>query len=200
MHYLVIEGNIGSGKTSLAKAVAERCGHRLLLEEFAENTFLPEFYRDPQRYAFPLEMSFLAARAQQIKDYFVHAPDRHLPVVSDYLFDKSKIFASVNLPVEEFHLYENFFNIIRSSIPQPDLILFLDQDIENLKKNISGRGRSFENNISTGYLQNVMDAYKEYFALAKPPNLMVIDTSRMDFVNNPAHLEEILGRIIPVEK
>jgi deoxyadenosine/deoxycytidine kinase len=200
MHYLVIEGNIGSGKTSLAKAIADRYGHRLLLEEFAENTFLPQFYKDPERYAFPLEMSFLAARASQIKDYFIHASDSHLPVVSDYLFDKSKIFASVNLSSEEFSLYENFFKIIRASIPQPDLILFLDQDINTLKKNISERGRRFEDGISTNYLTNIRNAYKEYFSLAKPPNLMVIDTSKIDFVNNLSHLEDLLGKIMPVER
>jgi deoxyadenosine/deoxycytidine kinase len=180
--YIVIEGNIGAGKTSLAKRIAADTGSNLLLEEFAENTFLPQFYKEPQRYAFPLELSFLASRYQQLKKYFEKTSG--IPVVSDYHFIKSFLFAGHNLGTEELELYRSFYDILATHIPEPDIVIFLDPGIEQLQKNIHKRGRIFEAGITEIYLEGIKKAYQNMMKKHPFSKLLMIPSGNMDFVNN----------------
>jgi len=193
--YLVIEGNIGSGKTSLARIISEKYNRKLILEEFADNTFLPQFYQDPERYAFPLELSFLAERYGQLKKLF----DEHLntgqPVVSDYLFEKSFIFAGITLKKEEMDLYNRFYEIIRASLPRPGLVVYLHKSVPNLQKNIRLRGRPYEKEIPDDYLARLESGYMKYFEGKNQPEVRIINTDEVDFVHHPAHLEELLAQI-----
>ncbi len=182
-NYIVIEGNIGAGKTSLASRLAEEQGARLILEQFEENSFLPKFYEDPARYAFPLELSFLADRYQQLKNHF-NASDLFQPLtIADYFIFKSLIFASKNLEPLEFGLYGKMFNIVSSGVPKPDLIVYLYLSSENLKKNIEKRGRSYEQNIQFEYLDKIQSGYLDFLRQQSDLRILLIDTNGLDFVN-----------------
>ncbi len=194
-HYLVIEGNIGSGKTSLAKIIASKYNRIPVLEEFADNTFLPQFYKDPDRFAFPLELSFLAERYRQLKKLLSEAGQSGQAIVSDYLFDKSLVFASVNLREEELELYRRFYDIIHSFLPRPDLVVYLHKSIPHLQHNIKKRGRSYEGEISDQYLRQLQDGYHRFFAAGVAPEIMMIDTDDLDFIGQPAHLSKLLTKI-----
>ncbi len=161
-NYIVIEGNIGAGKTSFATRLAEECNARLILEQFEENSFLPKFYEDPVRYAFPLELSFLADRYQQLKAQFTASDMFKTFTVADYFIFKSLIFASRNLEQLEFGLYSKLFTIVSSVIPKPDMIVYLYLNLDNLKKNIQKRGRPYEQNIQFEYLDKIQNGYLEF--------------------------------------
>ncbi len=193
--YLVIEGNIGTGKTSLAKHIAKEFNFSLILEEFAENTFLPQFYENPSQFAFPLEMSFMAARFSQLKDFF-KKNTLPFPIVSDYMFPKSLLFAKANLRKEEFGLFEHFFNLLKPTIPQPALIVYLHKEVATLKMNITRRGRGFEQQIEEAYLEKINKSYAAYLKKhAKTVKLLHINTDAIDFVNNKKHMALILDKI-----
>ena len=157
--YIAIEGNIGAGKTSLAKIFSGIYNTDLVLEEFADNTFLPQFYENPERFAFPLEMSFLAERYQQLKARQDSAEKNGKVLISDYLFEKSMFFANVNLKGNELDLFRKFFELINKNLKRPDLILFLNKSVSELQKNISKRGRSYEQNIPDNYLESITRQY-----------------------------------------
>lgn len=193
--YLVIEGNIGAGKTSLAHLLAQRFNGDLLLEEFAENTFLPQFYIDPDRFAFPLEMSFMAERYGQLKEIF-ETRDNARTVISDFLFNKSLLFARVNLKQDEFRLFENFFNLIQQFIPKPDLLVYLKKDVILLKKNIDKRGREFEKEIKGEYLKNINESYDQFIDSNDDVNKLVINSNDIDFVLNEKDFEIIVDKIL----
>jgi deoxyguanosine kinase len=193
--YLVIEGNIGSGKTSLAKIIAAKYNRKLVLEEFADNTFLPQFYKNPERFAFPLELSFLAERYGQLRNLLNEATKSGQPIVSDYLFEKSLIFAGINLDKDEWELYQKFYHIIRETLPKPDLVIYLHKSIPHLKKNISMRGRVYENEISDDYLARLEEGYHKFFREITQPEIKIIDTDEIDFINHPGHLEKLLAQI-----
>jgi len=193
--YLVIEGNIGSGKTSLARIISEKYNRKLVLEEFAENTFLPQFYKNPERYAFPLELSFLAERYGQLKNLFDESVASGQPVVSDYLFEKSLIFAEINLNKDEMVLYKRFYDIIHASLPSPDLIIYLHKSVPNLKKNIRNRGRHYESEIPDEYLLKLENGYRIFFTTKDKPEIRIIDTDNIDFIHHPGHLEQLLAQI-----
>ena len=180
--YLVVEGNIGAGKTTLAQRIAEDTASDLILEEFADNTFLPQFYKDPSRYAFPLELSFLASRYQQLKRFFEKGAST--TVVSDYHFIKSFLFAGHNLGPAELELYQSFYEILASQIPEPDVVIFLDPGIEQLQKNIQKRGRIFEADITKNYLEGIQNAYQNLMKKHPFSRLVIIPSANMDFVNN----------------
>jgi deoxyguanosine kinase len=181
-NYIVIEGNIGAGKTSFASMLAEDCNARLLLEQFEENSFLPKFYEDPARYAFPLELSFLADRYQQLKSQF-NASDIFKPfTVADYFIFKSLIFASENLEPLEFGLYSKLFSIVSSVVPKPDMLVYLYLNLENLKKNIEKRGRPYEQNIQFDYLEKIQKGYLEFLRQQTDLRIIVVDTNGLDFV------------------
>ncbi len=181
-NYIVIEGNIGAGKTSFATLLAEECNARLILEQFEENSFLPKFYEDPVRYAFPLELSFLADRYQQLKAQFNASDMFKTFTVADYFIFKSLIFASKNLESLEFGLYSKLFSIVSSVVPKPDMIVYLYLNLENLKKNIEKRGRPYEQNIQFDYLEKIQSGYLDFLRQQPDLRVLVIDTNGLDFV------------------
>lgn len=194
--YIVIEGNIGAGKTSLATRMAQEYHARLILEQFEENSFLPRFYEDPMRYAFPLELSFLADRYQQLKVQFP-ATDLFYPfTIADYFIFKSLIFASRNLESLEFGLYTKLFTIVSSAVPRPDLIVYLYLDLNNLKKNIEKRGRSYEQNIQFDYLDKIQQGYLEFLRQQQDLRILLVDTNGLDFVSNIQDYYWIRDRIM----
>lgn len=189
--FVTIEGNIGAGKTTLANILSKHFDARLILEEFAENPFLPKFYQNPDQYAFPLELFFMAERYKQLKD-LLHSNDLFQNItVSDYLFTKCLLFAKVNLPEEEFRLYQKLFDIINPQIIQPDLLIYLHSPVSKLQENIKKRNRSFEQDIPNDYLYTLQETYTQYI---KQHNIktLFIDASNADFIGNPKHLEIVL--------
>ena len=167
IRYLVIEGNIGAGKTSLSKLIAERKKGKLFLEQYAENPFLPKFYENPERYSFPLELSFLADRYNQLKNNLSSFDLFNELIVSDYFFMKSLIFSAHTLQEDEYRLYRQLFDIIYSTLPKPDLYIYLHKNIDLLLKNISKRGREYEKNISAEYLKGIETGYFNFFKQQK---------------------------------
>ncbi len=193
--YITIEGVIGAGKTTFAKLLSKHIGAKLILEEFEENSFLPPFYKDPSRYAFPVEMSFIADRYNQLKNANIKQ-DLFQPItIADYFIDKSLIFAQNNLKIDEFDLYKKIFYIMKNSLPRPDLIIYLNQNTENLLKNIEGRGRDYEKNISSTYLHSLHQGYMNHFKVIKDIPILIIDTRELDFVHNKKDLELMLTTI-----
>src|ERR1043165_204234 len=161
-HYIAIEGNIGAGKTTLAHLLSKRLNARLILEEFADNPFLPKFYENPDQYAFPLELFFMAERYKQLKD-MIHTKDLFQSItISDYLFTKCLLFAKVNLPDEEFRLYQRLFEIIHQQLVHPDILIYLHAPVAKLQANIKRRNRPYEQNIPDQYLFNIQETYTHY--------------------------------------
>jgi deoxyguanosine kinase len=181
--YIAIEGNIGAGKTSLATKISEDFNAKLVLERFADNPFLPKFYEDPQRYAFSLEMSFLAERYRQLTDDLAQLNLFSDFIVADYHSVKSLIFAKVTLGEDEFRLYRRLFDILYKEIPHPGLYVYLYQNSETLLSNIKKRGREYEKNISEGYLENINHGYLQYIRSTTGLNIVLIDVTGRDFVN-----------------
>jgi len=183
-NYIVIEGNIGAGKTSLAERMSGELNASLILEQFEENSFLPKFYEDPSRYAFPLELSFLADRYLQLKKHFT-IPDLFTNfTIADYFIFKSLIFASKNLESLEYGLYAKLFNIVSSVVPKPDLIVYLYLSLDNLKKNIRKRGRAYEQNIQFDYLEKIQTGYLDFLRQQTDLRVLLVDTNNLDFVEN----------------
>jgi len=190
--YIAIEGNIGAGKTTLATQLAARLNGRLVLEGFEDNNFLPKFYADPQRYALPLELSFLADRYKQLSN-FVAQPDLFGQlVVADYLFIKSKLFARITLDESEFELYQRLFEVMDLHLPQPDVLIYLQAPTPLLQQHIRERGRSYEQEIKDEYLDRVRSMYETYLQGVELPVLLV-DTAKTDFLKQPDELERLLG-------
>jgi deoxyadenosine/deoxycytidine kinase len=188
--YIVIEGNIGAGKTSLVNLLAEKHNGRVVLEEFSENPFLPKFYEQPDRYAFALEMSFLSDRFHQLNKELRQHSLFNKNTFSDYSLSKSLIFARANLEKEEFELFQKMYQIMMSNLPKPDLLVYLHRDIEELQQNIHKRGREYEANISDDYLLKIQESY---FRFLKQQNLkmLVLDVNRLDFVSDKKVLNEL---------
>ena len=189
--YLVIEGNIGAGKTSLASLLAEETGSRLVLESFSDNPFLAKFYEEPDRYAFQLELSFLSERYHQIKTELGHPDLFGQAVISDYFLAKSFIFSKYNLKDDEMKLFEKLFSIINLQAPIPDLYVYLHLPVEKLMENIKRRGREYEKHIKYSYLKEVQEGYFGFFKSQQEMKIVVVDTSRLDFVNNKSHLLQL---------
>jgi deoxyadenosine/deoxycytidine kinase len=190
--YLVIEGNIGTGKTSLATRIAEQFQARIVLERFADNPFLPKFYENSARYAFPLELSFLADRYQQLNDEVMPQELFRQQTVADYVLSKSLIFASITLKEDEFRLYQRLFHIINPHLPKPDLLVYLHKDVPKLKENIRKRGRTYEQNIQDDYLGNLEKGYWDFFKQQEGLRIVVLDTNEVDFVHNSSDYNRIL--------
>jgi deoxyguanosine kinase len=193
--YIVIEGNIGTGKTSLATRLSNDFNTRLILERFADNPFLPKFYENQNRYAFPLELSFLADRYKQLRNDLANLDLFQQQTVSDYILNKSLIFASNTLKDDELDLYERLFDIINPNLPKPDLLVYLHKDVEQLKRNIKNRGRDYEQNIQDEYLQKLEDGYWNFFRQQQQLRILVIDTNEVDFMKNGHHYDKILNAI-----
>jgi len=193
--YIVIEGNIGAGKTTLCKLLASDKNANLILERFAENPFLPKFYENPERYSFPLELSFLADRYNQLKEQLTN-PDIFQPLtISDYYFMKSMIFSKQTLSEDEYNLYKQLFDIIQKSLPKPDLYVFLSMSTERLLYQISLRGREYEKHITPEYLEKINNSYIEFIKQQTQLTILVIDANNLDFVNNVLHFNKIVEAI-----
>ncbi len=194
--FIVVEGNIGAGKTTFAKLLSDEYGARLITERFEENPFLPKFYKNPKRYAFPLEMSFLADRYQQLNDE-LNKPDMFSPfTVSDYFVIKSLIFAGVTLSDDEYDLYRKIFNFMYRDLRKPDLYIYFYRTPEDLLKNIAKRGREYEKYITAGYLQQVHEAYMKFIRAQKDLNVLFLDVTGIDFLENPADYERIKAEVL----
>ncbi len=192
--FITIEGNIGAGKTTLANILAKRMNARLVLEEFADNPFLPKFYESPEQYAFPLELFFMAERYKQLKD-LLHTNDMFQSVtISDYLFTKCLLFAKVNLPSEEFRLYQKLFDIIHQQLLHPDILIYLHAPVKKLQENIKKRQRDYEQSIADDYLFNIQETYTSYIKQHNMKTLF-IDASNADFINNEQHVNVILNAL-----
>jgi len=193
-HFITIEGNIGAGKTTLAHMLARHYNARLILEQFADNPFLAKFYENPAQNAFPLELFFMAERYKQLKE-LVHSADLFQSVtVSDYLFTKCLLFAKVNLPDQEFRLYQKLFDIINAQIVQPDILIYLHAPVSKLQVNIRRRNRSYEQSIPDEYLFNIQEAYTNYIRQHNIRTLF-IDVSNADFLDNKAHLQVVIDAL-----
>ncbi|MGM0587724.1 MAG: deoxynucleoside kinase [Bacteroidota bacterium] len=192
--FIAIEGVIGAGKTSLAKLLAQRHDAQIVLEEFEENPFLPKFYEDRERYAFQTQLAFLSSRFQQ-QDKLRHKDLFANFLISDYIFEKDRIFARLNLTDDEMALYDRIFHIMTGIAPKPDLVIFLQSSVDRLMENIEQRGRDYERHITRSYLEELNESYNHFFHHYNKSPLMVINASEIDFVNNPEHLEYINEQI-----
>lgn len=189
-NFVTIEGNIGAGKTTLAHLLSKHYNSRLILEEFAENPFLPKFYESPEQYAFPLELFFMAERYKQLKDLLQTKDMFQQVTISDYLFTKCLLFAKVNLPDEEFRLYQKLFEIINPQIIQPDILIYLHTPVKKLQENIKKRNRKYELSIPNDYLFSLQETYTQYIKQHNIKTLFV-DASNADFLGNDKHLKII---------
>jgi len=194
-NFIAIEGNIGAGKTTLAHKIADDFNAKMVLERFADNPFLPKFYKDQARYAFPLEMSFLADRYQQISDDLAQLDLFKDFIVADYHIFKSLIFAKVTVTEDEFRLYRKLFEIIYKEIPKPDLYIYLYQNTNRLLQNIKKRGRSYEQEIPADYLEKINKGYFDFIKTHPELNILVLDVSDLDFVKNQVDYIYILEQI-----
>ena len=190
-HFITIEGNIGAGKTTLAHMLSKHYNARLILEEFADNPFLPKFYENPAQYAFPLELFFLAERFKQLKELLQQKDMFQQLTISDYLFTKCLLFAKVTLPPDEFRLYQRLFDIIHQQLRQPDLLIYLHAPVSKLQANIKKRNRSYEQKIPDEYLFNIQETYTHYIKQHNIKTLFV-DASNADFLGNEKHLKTII--------
>jgi deoxyadenosine/deoxycytidine kinase len=194
-NFIAIEGNIGAGKTSLATRISQQFNAKLILEQFEDNAFLPKFYENPSKYAFPLELSFLASRYQQLKDQLPAQDLFKSFTVADYFIHKSFIFAGKNLDSDEFSLYSRLFNIIEASLPKPDLLVYLFLSVDHLKGNIQKRGRPYEQNIDFDYLGKIQSGYMEFLKQQQNMRTLIVDTNNLDFVNRDEDYLKLLDLI-----
>ena len=194
LYYIAIEGPIGVGKTSLANMMAKELGARLVLEEFEENPFLPDFYRDPERFAFQTQLFFLLQRYRQQQELRQVDMFQNL-LITDYMFVKDRLFASLNLNEKEIQLYDTVANLLERNIIKPDLVIYLQADTDTLMKNIANRGRDMESEITNDYIDALGQVYTEYFFRYQETPLVIINTNNIDFVNNQDDLHEVINYI-----
>jgi deoxyguanosine kinase len=194
-NYVVIEGNIGAGKTTLATRISDQFNARLILERFAENPFLPKFYDDPEKYSFPLELSFLADRYKQLKEELVEQDLFKSFTIADYYFMKSLVFAASTLTGDEYNLYRQIFYIIYGSLPKPDIYVYLHLRPDRLLQNIEKRGRNYEKSITGDYLQKIQDNYFSFFKQNPENKYLIIDINEIDFVENETHYTRMVDTI-----
>jgi deoxyadenosine/deoxycytidine kinase len=190
-NFITIEGNIGAGKTTLAHLLSKHYNARLILEQFADNPFLPKFYESPQQYAFPLELFFMAERFKQLKELIQQKDLFQNVTISDYLFTKCLLFAKINLPEDEFRLYQRLFEIIHQQVVQPDIVIYLHAPVQKLQENIRRRNRIYEQKIPDDYLFSIQETYTSYI---KQHNIkaLFVDASNSDFLGNEQHLQTII--------
>jgi deoxyadenosine/deoxycytidine kinase len=192
LYHIAVEGVIGVGKTSFAKILAERMSARLVLEKFEENPFLEDFYVDPERFSFQTQLYFLLSRYRQQME-LKQVDLFHSLLVSDYMFDKDKLFAHLNLDDKELVLYNLIAQLLEKEIPKPDLVIFLQASTDRLMNNIKKRGRAYEREMSREYIESLNQIYNEYFFRYKASSLLIINTSEIDFVQNEDDLNELLA-------
>lgn len=196
-NYITVEGCIGAGKTTLAEKLTKDFNAQLVLERFIDNPFLAKFYKDPEHYAFPLEMTFLTDRYQQLKTLLSKRDLFTDLVISDYFIDKCYIFAKNNLQGDEYNLYIKVYEIISAYLPKPEIIVYLHNSIEQLLKNIAHRGRDFEQDIAPEYLQDIQGSYMNYLSHINNIPVVIVDTHELDFVKHEEdyeYLKSLLDR------
>lgn len=191
-HFIAIEGNIGAGKTTLAHQLAAYYQAGLLLEQFTDNPFLPKFYKDKDRYAFPLELSFLAERYSQLKEELINR-NRQQPVIADYTITKSQLFARTNLGPDEYELFSRMAGIMKTTLPKPDLLIYLHAPVSTLQQRIRKRGRPYEQNIADAYLLEIEEAYRQYLD-SEDLKALWIDAATADF-NREDHFEQLTRQL-----
>ena len=195
--FIAIEGVIGAGKTTLARMLSEKYSASLVLEEFEENPFLPKFYENKSRYAFQTQLAFLSSRFKQ-QQKLTHRDLFQRFIISDYIFEKDRIFASLNLDQDEMALYDSIFGIMTGISAKPDLVIYLQSSVQRLMKNIRERGREYEKHITEQYLSELSNSYNQFFYSYNRSPLMIVNASEIDFVQNPEHLsyleEQIFNR------
>ncbi len=192
-NFITIEGCIGAGKTTLATKLAERFGGKLILEQFEDNPFLPQFYEDPERHAFPMELYFMAERFQHLKRLLSEADMFTSFTVADFLFQKSLIFANENLNENEAKLYRMLFDMINTTLPKPDIVLYLYAPVEKLLANIKRRGRDYEQNITAEYLENIQQAYLSYFKLQTGNRVVLLDIKDLNIADNEVDFDKVVA-------
>ena len=191
--FIVVEGNIGAGKTTLSQMLAEDFGKRLILEQFSDNPFLPFFYENPDRYAFPVELFFMTERHKQLQEELSQPQLFEEGFVADYIFLKTLLFAKNNLKPEEYRLFQRLFNILNKNFPKPDLLVYLHRPVDGLLDNIRKRGRGFEQNMEADYLAQIQRAYFDFFKTSNEVPVVILDVEAVDFVQFPAHYDEIVN-------
>jgi deoxyadenosine/deoxycytidine kinase len=194
-NFITVEGTIGAGKTSLATMISKEFNAKLILEGFADNPFLPKFYKEADKYAFPLELSFLAERYQQLTDQLSKQDLFKAFTISDYFINKSLIFAQKTLQDDVFGLYSKLFHIINSSLPKPDLLVYLYVTVDRLQRNIKKRGRDYEQNIEDEYLEKIQTGYFDFIRQHQDMRILILDVNDIDFVNNPDDYKKIIQMI-----
>lgn len=195
-NYIVIEGNIGAGKTSLSKHLSTDWEARLILEEFSDNPFLPLFYDNPERYAFPVELFFMTERHKQLQQLLLEGNLFQERVVADYVFSKTVLFARQNLVDDELRLFQRLFKTLNAAFPKPHLLVYLHRSVDQLLANIAKRGRAYEQSITSDYLQRIQQAYFDYFQMAKDDlPILVLDVGDWDFIQNPSYYQIITEQI-----
>lgn len=198
--FIAIEGNIGAGKTTLCEMLARDHGFRIILEQFSDNPFLPYFYENPERFAFPVELFFMTERHKQLQEELQQISLFHGPVLADYFFLKTLLFAKNNLADEEYRLFQRLFQILNAQFPKPDLLVYIHRPVEFLLENIRKRGRSFEEDISAAYLHQIQQAYLDFFRSDPSQPTLLIQMEGYDFVRDPqryAKIVELLKRVYP---
>lgn len=194
-NFIAIEGTIGAGKTSLASRIASELNGKLILERFEDNAFLPKFYEEPEKYAFPLEMSFMASRFQQLKDQLGVLDLFRNFIIADYYIAKSLVFAQNTLQPDEFDLFKRFFHLINPTLPRPDLLVYLYLDVDRLQQNIRKRGRSYEQQIKDEYLAGIQAGYFDFIRQQQDMRILLLDTNDLDFVSRDEDYRRILDII-----
>lgn len=194
LYYIAIEGPIGVGKTSLAELLPKELGARLVLEDFEDNPFLPDFYNDPERFGFQTQLFFLLQRYRQQQDLRQVDMFQKL-LITDYMFVKDRLFASLNLGDKEMHLYDTVASLLERNIIKPDLVIYLQADTDVLMKNIEKRGRNMERNVTWEYIDALNQVYTEYFFRYQDTPLVIINTNNIDFVENESDLKEVIDYI-----
>ena len=191
-NFIAIEGNIGVGKTTICNMIANSYNCKVILESFADNPFLPKFYKAPERYAFPVELFFMTERHKQLQENLLNPSLFKKGTISDYSFIKTLLFAKNNLKSDENHLFQRIFHILNATFPKPDLLVYFHRPINDLLKNIAKRGREYEKNISRVYLQSIQNAYFEYFRTEMTIPILILDIENVDFIKNPKPYPKLL--------